>query len=92
MPELHSLSVETEIVMKCSNESEAIVIYNSLISDNIGIPAFMNLDMRIDQRDFLLHIRFTQGENRENNINTLVNTIDEIMEHISLVRNVISID
>lgn len=53
MPELHSLSVETEIVMKCSNESEAIVIYNSLISDNIGIPAFMNLDMRIDQRDFL---------------------------------------
>jgi hypothetical protein len=78
--------------MKCSNESEAIVIYNSLISDNIGIPAFMNLDMRIDQRDFLLYIRFTQGENRENNINTLVNTIDEIMEHISLVRNVISID
>ncbi|MGD9673350.1 MAG: hypothetical protein AB7U98_07720 [Candidatus Nitrosocosmicus sp.] len=89
---MHSLSVETEIVMKCSNESEAIVIYNSLISDNIGIPAFMNLDMRIDQRDFLLYIRFTQGENRENNINTLVNTIDEIMEHISLVRNVISID
>lgn len=92
MPELHNLSIETEILIKCSNESEAIVIYNSLISDNIGIPAFLNLDMRVDQRDFLLHIRFIQGENRENNINTLVNTIDEIMEHISLVRNVISID
>lgn len=89
---MHNLSIETEILIKCSNEGEAIVIYNSLISDNIGIPAFLNLDMRVDQRDFLLHIRFIQGENRENNINTLVNTIDEIMEHISLVRNVISID
>ena len=92
MPESHNITLETEIVIRCNNENEALSIHKSLISDNIGIPVFLKLDMRIDQKDFLLLIKFAQGENRENNINTLINTIDEIMEHISLVRNVISID
>ena len=92
MLESHDITLETEIVIRCSNENEALSIHKSLISDNIGIPAFLKLDMRINQKDFLLLIKFAQGENRENNINTLINTIDEIMEHISLIRNVISID
>ena len=92
MPESHNISLQTEIVIRCSNENEALSIHKSLISDNVSIPAFLELEMRIDQNNFSLLIKFAKGENRENNINTLINTIDEIMEHISLIRNVISID
>lgn len=92
MLESPDLSIDTDIVVSCSNENEALVIHKSLIADNIGIPAFMTLEMSVDKKDFSLLIKFTQGENRENNINTIINTIDEIMEHISLIRNVTRLD
>jgi len=92
MLESSNISIDTEIAIRCINEKEALSIHKSLIADNIGIPSFLTLDMSVDQNDFLLSIRFNQGENRENNINTIINTIDEIMEHISLIRNLTRID
>ena len=92
MLEFPSLCIDTNIVLNCRNENEAISIYKSLIADNIDIPSCLAIDIKADQENFILFIKFTQNENGENNINTLINTIDEIMEHISLVRNVISID
>lgn len=92
MLESPDISIDTDIVVSCSNENEALAIHKSLIADNIGIPAFLTLEMSVDKKDFSLLIKFTQGENRENNINTIINTIDEIMEHISLIRNVTRID
>lgn len=92
MLEFPSLCIDTNIALRCRNENEAISIYKSLIADNIDIPSCLAIDIKADQENFTLFIKFTQNEIGENNINTLINTIDEIMEHISLVRNVISID
>lgn len=91
MLEFPSLCIDTNIALTCRNENEAISIYKSLIADNIDIPSCLTIDIKADE-NFTLFIKFTQNEIGENNINTLINTIDEIMEHISLVRNVISID
>jgi hypothetical protein len=92
MLEFPSLCFDTNITLSCRNENEAISIYKSLIADNIDIPSCLTIDIKADQKNFTLFIKFTQNEIGKNNINTLINTIDEIMEHISLVRNVISID
>ena len=92
MLELPSLCIDTNIVISCRNKNEAIAIYKSIIADNINIPSCLTIVIKTDQEYFTLIIKFTKSEIRENNINTLNNTIDEIMEHISLIRNVISND
>jgi hypothetical protein len=91
MLELPSLCIDTNIEIRCRNKNEAIAIYKSIIADNINIPSCLTIDIKTEQENFILIIKFTQSKIRDN-INTLINTIDEIMEHISLIRNVISID
>ena len=92
MLESPKISIDTNIVIRCGNENEAHTIHRSLNADNIEIPDSINLNVKTGQKDFSISLKFTQTKNRENNINTLINTIDEIMEHISLIRNVINID
>jgi hypothetical protein len=92
MSEFPSLCIDTNLTVRCRNENEAISIYKSLIADNTDIPSCLIIDIKADQENFTLITKFTQNEIGENNINTLINTIDEIMEHISLVRNVIRND
>lgn len=92
MPEFPSLCIDTNITIECRNTDEAIAIYKSLIADNVNIPSCLTIDTKIEQENLILFIKFTKSKVMENNINTLTNTIDEIMEHISLIRNVISID
>ncbi len=92
MQESPNISIDTNIAIRCKNKDEAQTIYRSLNADNVDIPASIDLNVKADQKDFSLLLKFNQTKNRENNINTLINTIDEIMEHISLIRNVINID
>ena len=92
MLEFPSVCIDTNITINCRNENEAISIYKSLIADNVRVPSCLSIDIKTNQEKFTLLIKFTYSEIRENNINTLINTIDEVMEHILLIRNVISID
>lgn len=87
-----SLCFDVNITIKCRNKNEAIATYKSLIVDNIDIPSNLVIDIKTEQENLFLHVKFARSEAGENNINTLINTIDEIMEHITLIRNVISID
>ncbi|VFJ13226.1 KEOPS complex subunit Pcc1 [Candidatus Nitrosocosmicus franklandus] len=87
-----SLCFDVNITIKCRSTNEAIATYKSLIVDNIDIPSSLVIDIKTEQENLFLHVKFTRSEARENNINTLINTIDEIMEHITLIRNVISVD
>lgn len=92
MPRYHEICIDTSIRIRCNDKKEAIMLINSLNADNIDIPEALGLDFNIDGEEFVFHSRYTGNSNKENNINTLINTIDEIMEHIALARDVIKSD
>jgi len=56
---------------------------NALMPDNVNFPK--GLSMTIFSRDNTLVLEFLS----KTGINTLLNTIDEVLEHISIARKVI---
>jgi hypothetical protein len=56
----------------------------ALIPDNVNFPK--GLSMKIFLRDNILVLEFISKVG----INTLLNTIDEVLEHISIARKVIN--
>jgi hypothetical protein len=56
----------------------------ALIPDNVNFPK--GLSMKIFSRDNILVLEFISKVG----INTLLNTIDEVLEHISIARKVIN--
>src|SRR3712207_7284401 len=51
MLESPKISIDTNIVIRCSNENEAHTIYRSLNADNIEIPDSINLNVKTGQKD-----------------------------------------
>ena len=56
----------------------------ALIPDNVNFPK--GLSMKSSSQDDTLVLEFLSN----NGINTLANTIDEVLEHISIARKVIN--
>lgn len=56
---------------------------SALIPDNVNFPK--GLSMKMSSRDNILVLEFLSKKG----INTLLNTIDEVLEHISVARKVI---
>jgi hypothetical protein len=48
--------------------------------------------MKTIESGILLQLKFTTSNEKENNMGTLLNTVDEIMEHIGIIKNVIKDD
>lgn len=93
MPVYHDIFIDTSIKIKCINRNEALMLIETLNPDNINLPACLDLNMRLNDETFVIDLRYRKKNNvKENNINTLINTIDEIMEHIALARDVIKND
>lgn len=92
MPVYPDICIDTSIKIKCVNRNEALMLLETLNVDNINLPVCLGLDMKINDKEFVIDLQYQKNIIKENNINTLINTIDEIMEHIALARDVIKDD
>jgi len=93
MPSCPDICIDSCIKIKCVNRNEATMLLETLHADNINLPECLDLNMRLNDEEFAIDLRYEKKNIvKENNINTLINTFDEIMEHIALARDVIKDD
>lgn len=81
LPKLVEVKVHIEI--RLSGKSELRAIMSALVPDNVNFPK--GLSMKMTSRDSILVLEFLSKVG----INTLLNTVDEVLEHISIARKVI---
>ena len=77
------VEVKVHIEIRLSGKSELRAIMSALAPDNVNFPK--GLSMKMSSRDNILVLEFLSKKG----INTLLNTIDEVLEHISIARKVI---
>ncbi len=92
MQERPELYINADIEISSENDKELEAIRDSLYPDNINFPENIKLDMKTSDSSLLLNFRFNTDSKKENSIDTLLNTIDEILEHIGIIKNVIKND
>jgi len=81
----HHLSVTVQIEVAFSNGAEAKTVMKALIPDNVDFPE--GLSMKMFPRGSTLQIELV-GKNVP--IATVLGTIDEILEHISVAKKVMA--
>jgi hypothetical protein len=74
------------IQIKFNKKNEMYAVLRSLIADNTNFPNGLSIEMspRDDDNNLLLWVSCKVG------IETLLNTINELLEHISIAQKVIS--
>ena len=77
------VEVKVHIEIMLSGKSELRAIKSALVPDNVNFPK--GLSMQMSSRDNILVLEFLSKAG----INTLLNTIDEVLEHMSIARKVI---
>lgn len=92
MKKFPNLNINTTIKIKCQNNKESKAIYDSLLPDNRDFPNNLQMNMTATDSSFILKLKFISNLEKENSIYTLSNTVDEIMEHIGVIKNVIEND
>lgn len=86
------ICIDTKIVIECKGEKEVQTIFKTLNPDNKEFPEGLKMEVQTNKTQFLLEFGFRRNNGRKNNINTLINTIEEIMEHITIIKDVTKID
>jgi hypothetical protein len=92
MKKFPDLNVNATIEIKCQDEKESKVIYDSLLPDNKNFPNNLEMDMQAEEFLFSLRLNCISDIENGESINTLSNTLDEILEHIGIIKNVIKND
>jgi hypothetical protein len=92
MKKFPSLNIDTTIEIECKDNKESKAIYDSLAPDNINFPENLELEMKTINSLIFLKLKFYSDIEKENNTGTLSNTVDEILEHIGIIKNVIKND
>ncbi|MBA3285255.1 MAG: hypothetical protein H0U27_09405 [Nitrosopumilus sp.] len=92
MKKFPNLNINTTVEIKCKDIKESKVIHDSLLPDNIDFPKNLKLDMKMIDSLISLELKFSSNIEEEKNIETLLNTFDEIMEHTGIIKNVIKND
>jgi hypothetical protein len=92
MKKFPSLKIDTTIEIECKDNKESKVIYDSLVPDNINFPKNLELEMKTINSLILLKLKFYSDIGKENSTGALLNTVDEILEHIGIIKNVIKND
>lgn len=92
MEKFPSLNIDATVEIKCKDKKESRAIHDSLLPDNIDIPKNLKLDMKMANSSVSLEIKFSSSAVEGKNIETLLNTFDELMEHTGIIRNVIKND
>jgi hypothetical protein len=82
-PPPQAAKIRVHVEIRFSGKSELRAIMKALMPDNVNFPK--GLSMTIFSRDNTLVLEFLS----KTGINTLLNTIDEVLEHISIARKVI---
>jgi hypothetical protein len=85
-PTLAQPELSVLIQIGFSDQNEMYAILRSLIPDNINFPKGLSIEItpKVNDKDLLLRIHCNIG------FETLLNTLDEILEHISIAQKVIS--
>jgi hypothetical protein len=78
------LEVTLIIELKFSNQSETEAILKALIPDNINFPEGLSMDLS-SKDNTTIYIKFSSSTE----IGTLINTVDEVLQDISLAKKVI---
>lgn len=71
------------VEIRLSQESELHAIMKALIPDNINFPKALSMKIFPKGNILVLEVLSKAG------INTLLNTVDEVLEHISVAKKVI---
>jgi hypothetical protein len=82
-PQPQAAKIRIQVEIRLSGKSELRAIMKALMPDNVNFPK--GLSMEIFSRDNTLVLELLS----KIGINTLLNTIDEVLEHISIARKVI---
>ncbi|MFL6485293.1 MAG: KEOPS complex subunit Pcc1 [Nitrososphaera sp.] len=82
---LSQLEVEVEIEIPFHNRAEAKLIMNALIPDNVDFPK--GLSMKLFSRGSTIAVELT-GKNIATA--TILSTLDEVLNHISLAKKVMT--
>lgn len=82
-PQAQAAKVRIQVEIRLSGKSELRAIMKALMPDNVNFPK--GLSMEIFSRDNTLVLELLS----KIGTNTLLNTIDEVLEHISIARKVI---
>ena len=86
------ICIDTKIVIECKDEKDVQTIFKTLNHDNKEFPKGLEMEVQTNRTQFLLKVAFRDNNGEKNNINTLINTIEEIMEHIAIIKEVTKID
>jgi hypothetical protein len=78
------LEVTLIIELKFSKQSETEAILKALIPDNINFPEGLSMDLS-SKDNTTIYIKFSSSTE----IGTLINTVDEVLQDISLANKVI---
>ena len=92
MKKFPNLNINASVEIKCIDNRESKAIHDSLLPDNINFPKNLELDMKTIDSSISLELKFSTNIAEEENMETLLNTFDELMEHTEIIRNVIKND
>jgi hypothetical protein len=85
-PTLAQPELSVLIQIRFPEKNEMYAVLRSLIADNINFPRGLSIEISpsVNEKDLLLRIQCNIG------FETLLNTLDELLEHISIAQKVIS--
>jgi len=78
--------IKSTMKIEFESKKEIDTMINALAPDNVSIPDGLKIDIRSESKYLIIDSQC------ENGSGTYLNTIDELLEHISLSRAVISND
>ena len=81
----HNCKISVYIEVEFSKVTERDSILNTLLPDNINFPDNFSMEMSVNNKSLIINTSSTK-------IDTMINTIDEILRHIHLAKKVIDND
>jgi hypothetical protein len=81
----HDCRILVNIEIEFAKVKERDAILDTLLPDNINFPNELSMEMSVNNKSLMINTSSTK-------IDTMINTIDEILHHISLAKKVIKHD
>lgn len=81
----HNCRISVNIEIEFAKVKERDAILNTLLPDNINFPDELSMEMSVNNNSLIINTS-------SNKIDTMINTINEILHHISLAKKVIKHD
>lgn len=79
-------NIKSSMKIEFNSKKEIDTMINALTPDNVRIPEGLKINIRAQKKCLIIDIQCKNGSG------TFLNTIDELLEHISLSRAVTSND